>query len=59
MVNYIDYRRIQMPVIQPADAVDHKVHGSGAAGATAWITTTPGLEAVMPDGTRLAPPWAN
>lgn len=32
---------------------------SGACGATAWVTTTPGLEAVMPDGTRLAPPWAN
>jgi quercetin dioxygenase-like cupin family protein len=31
----------------------------GAADATAWVTTTPGLEAVMADGSRLAPPWAN
>lgn len=32
---------------------------SGAAGASAWVTTTPGLEAVMTDGTRLTPPWAS
>jgi ethanolamine utilization protein EutQ (cupin superfamily) len=31
----------------------------GKAGATAWVTTTPGLEAVMADGSRIAPPWAN
>jgi len=31
----------------------------GTAGATAWVTTTPGLEAVMADGSRIAPPWAN
>jgi quercetin dioxygenase-like cupin family protein len=31
----------------------------GTAGAAAWVTTTPGLEAVMPDGSRFAPPWAN
>jgi len=28
----------------------------GTAGATAWVTTTPGLEAVMADGSRFAPP---
>lgn len=44
-------------VVVPADA-EFQV-GSGAAGATAWITTSPGLEAVMADGTRMAPPWAN
>ncbi len=32
---------------------------SGPDGATAWVTTTPGLEAVLGDGTRMAPPWAN
>lgn len=32
---------------------------SGPAGASAWVTTTPGLEAVTGDGTRLAPPWAH
>lgn len=31
---------------------------TGPTGATAWVTTTPGLEAVMADGTRLTPPWA-
>lgn len=31
---------------------------AGPAGATAWVTTTPGLEAVTADGSRLAPPWA-
>lgn len=30
----------------------------GPDGATAWVTTTPGLEAVIADGTRLTPPWA-
>jgi quercetin dioxygenase-like cupin family protein len=31
----------------------------GTADATAWVTTTPGLEAVMLDGSRITPPWAN
>lgn len=31
---------------------------AGPDGATAWVTTTPGLEAVTSDGTRIAPPWA-
>lgn len=31
----------------------------GAAAATAWVTTTPGLEAQLADGTRLVPPWAS
>jgi mannose-6-phosphate isomerase-like protein (cupin superfamily) len=26
--------------------------------ASAWVATTPGLEAVMADGSRFAPPWA-
>jgi mannose-6-phosphate isomerase-like protein (cupin superfamily) len=32
---------------------------TGPAGMSAWVTTTGGLEAVMPDGSRFAPPWAN
>ncbi|PZS32276.1 MAG: cupin domain-containing protein [Pseudonocardiales bacterium] len=32
---------------------------SGPAGASAWVTSTSGLEAVMPDGSSFAPPWAN
>ena len=31
---------------------------AGPAGATAWVSTTPGLEAVTADGTRIVPPWA-
>lgn len=31
---------------------------AGPDGATAWVTTTPGLEAVTADGTRIVPPWA-
>jgi mannose-6-phosphate isomerase-like protein (cupin superfamily) len=32
---------------------------SGPTGVTAWVTTTRGLEALLPDGARVAPPWAN
>jgi quercetin dioxygenase-like cupin family protein len=31
----------------------------GPPGCTAWVTTSPGLEAVLPDGRRMAPPWAS
>ena len=31
----------------------------GPEGGTAWVSTTPGLEAVMGDGSRITPPWAN
>ena len=31
---------------------------AGPDGASAWVTTTPGLEAVTADGTRISPPWA-
>lgn len=31
---------------------------AGPAGATAWVTTSTGLEAVTEDGTRIRPPWA-
>jgi quercetin dioxygenase-like cupin family protein len=44
-------------VLVPANS-ELRVDG-GTAGATAWVTTTPGLEAVMPDGSRIEPPWAN
>jgi quercetin dioxygenase-like cupin family protein len=30
----------------------------GPEGATAWVTTTPGLTATLGDGTELKPPWA-
>ena len=31
---------------------------AGPDGATAWVTSTPGLEAVTAGGTRMSPPWA-
>lgn len=31
---------------------------AGPDGAAAWVTTTPGLEAVTADGARIQPPWA-
>lgn len=31
----------------------------GPEGGTAWVCTTPGLEAVMDDGSRITPQWAN
>jgi hypothetical protein len=31
---------------------------AGPHGASAWVTTTPGLGATTDDGTRIAPPWA-
>lgn len=31
---------------------------AGEQGATAWVTTTPGIEAVTADGTVISPPWA-
>jgi quercetin dioxygenase-like cupin family protein len=44
-------------ILVPANS-EVRVDG-GTAGAAAWVTTTPGLEAVMTDGSRIAPPWAN
>jgi quercetin dioxygenase-like cupin family protein len=44
-------------VLVPANS-EVRVDG-GTAGAAVWVTTTPGLEAVMADGSRIAPPWAN
>lgn len=40
----------------PADS-ELRVDG-GPQGATAWVTTTPGLLAVTADGSTMAPPWA-
>jgi quercetin dioxygenase-like cupin family protein len=44
-------------VLVPAGS-ELRVDG-GTSDATAWVTTTPGFEAVMADGSRIAPPWAN
>ena len=42
--------------VVPADS-ELRVDG-GPEGAAVWVSTTPGLEAVLADGSRLAPPWA-
>lgn len=34
------------------------VENPTAAVAVSWVTTSIGLEAVLADGTRIAPPWA-
>lgn len=34
-----------------------RVDNTGPHPASAWVSTTAGLEAVMPDGARFAPPW--
>lgn len=33
--------------------------GTGSEDASAWVTTTPGLQATLADGTRFTPPWAS
>ena len=43
-------------VVVPPDS-ELRIDG-GPAGASVWVTTTPGLEAVTADGTRILPPWA-
>jgi len=42
-------------VLVPAGA-ELRVDG-GTAAASVWVTTSPGLEAQLADGSRLAPPW--
>jgi quercetin dioxygenase-like cupin family protein len=34
-----------------------RIDNPGDEPASAWVTTSVGLEAVMPDGSRLSPPW--
>lgn len=43
-------------VVIPAGA-EVKIDG-GAADSSAWVTTTPGLQATTADGAVLSPPWA-
>jgi uncharacterized RmlC-like cupin family protein len=48
---------------RPGDAVvvpagsSVRFDNSGDEPASAWVTTSVGLEAVLPDGSRLSPPW--
>ena len=43
-------------VLVPAGA-EFSVDNETADPATAWVTTTVGLEATMPDGSTITPPW--
>ncbi|RII18867.1 Cupin domain protein [Streptomyces sp. YIM 130001] len=36
-----------------------RVENHSTAPAVSWVTTTLGLTALLEDGTRLSPPWAN
>jgi mannose-6-phosphate isomerase-like protein (cupin superfamily) len=48
---------------RPGDAIvvpagsSLRVDNPGDEPASAWVTTSVGLEAVLPDGSRLSPPW--
>ena len=43
-------------VLVPAGA-ELKVDNVGPATATAWVTTSVGFEATLPDGSLISPPW--
>jgi mannose-6-phosphate isomerase-like protein (cupin superfamily) len=43
-------------IVVPAGAV-LRINNPGAQQASAWVTTSVGLEAVLPDGSRIQPPW--
>lgn len=43
-------------IVVPAGAV-FRIDNPGAEPASAWVTTSVGLEAVLPDGSKIQPPW--
>jgi mannose-6-phosphate isomerase-like protein (cupin superfamily) len=43
-------------LVVPAGA-ELKVDNPSAEPAAAWVTTSVGFEAVLPDGTSISPPW--
>ena len=44
-------------VVLVAAGSELRVDG-GPEGAIAWVTTTAGIEALLPDGSTLTPPWS-
>lgn len=44
-------------VVIPAGS-EFQAGNDGPVTAAAWVTTSAGFEATLPDGTRLTPPWA-
>jgi uncharacterized RmlC-like cupin family protein len=43
-------------VVVPAGALV-RIDNPGAEQASAWVTTSVGFDAVLPDGSRICPPW--
>jgi mannose-6-phosphate isomerase-like protein (cupin superfamily) len=43
-------------LVVPA-GTEFKVDNEGAETAAAWVTTSAGFEATLPDGTTITPPW--
>jgi quercetin dioxygenase-like cupin family protein len=43
-------------IVVPAGAA-LRIDNPAAEPASAWVTTSVGLEAVLPDGSRISPPW--
>jgi quercetin dioxygenase-like cupin family protein len=43
-------------IIVPAGSAV-QLGNAGPAPATAWVTTSVGLQATLPDGTQISPPW--
>lgn len=44
-------------VLRVPVGVEFGVDNESAEPAAAWVTTSVGLEAAMPDGTMISPPW--
>ncbi|SDT79137.1 cupin domain-containing protein [Actinoplanes derwentensis] len=45
-------------VVVPAGS-EFQAGNGGPVTASAWVTTSAGFEATMPDGTTITPPWAS
>ncbi|MDI6101589.1 cupin domain-containing protein [Actinoplanes sp. NEAU-A12] len=46
-------------VLLVPSGTEFRVDNDGPAPAEAWVTTSAGFAAVLPDGTTLTPPWAS
>ena len=45
-------------LVVPAGS-EFRADNDGTQPAEAWVTTSAGFEATLPDGTRITPPWAS
>ncbi|MEV6343881.1 cupin domain-containing protein [Actinoplanes sp. NPDC051851] len=44
-------------VLRVPGGAEFAIHNDGAETAEAWVTTSVGFEATLPDGSTIAPPW--